>query len=234
MENQILGKKFKSNSGGCYTVIKKLNEKRDRNFLYEIIFDECNGKKFKTSATKGSIIRGTVKNPFYPKVYGIGYLGSENKIDNGVNQRHIYVRWHSMLNRCYNTKNHSYKYYGGKGVVVDERWHSFKNFYHDFLLLEGYDEKNLHNLQLDKDMKVFNNKIYSSENCMLITRFENNVEKNERYNKCFTAYSPLGEIFKSNNQRQFARENNLTSTGINGVLKNKQPFHKGWKFEYVD
>lgn len=39
-----------------------------------------------------------------------------------------YKTWFSMKHRCYSKHNASYKYYGGKGVTVCDRWHSFENF----------------------------------------------------------------------------------------------------------
>jgi group I intron endonuclease len=51
-------------------------------------------------------------------------------------------------------------------------------------------------------------------------------------NKWFTAISPLGEVYRSNNQRQFARDYNLESKSINGCLKGKTNTHKKWKFKY--
>jgi hypothetical protein len=42
-----------------------------------------------------------------------------------------YITWSGMHMRCGNPKNISYRYYGGKGVKVCERWNSFENFYAD-------------------------------------------------------------------------------------------------------
>lgn len=39
--------------------------------------------------------------------------------------------WQNMKARCSNPNNTHYKYYGGKGVKVCERWQSFDNFYAD-------------------------------------------------------------------------------------------------------
>ena len=39
-----------------------------------------------------------------------------------------YITWHNMLQRCFYTKNHNYKYYGALGITVCKRWYSFENF----------------------------------------------------------------------------------------------------------
>lgn len=36
-----------------------------------------------------------------------------------------------MLSRCYNSHEAGFKNYGGRGIAVCERWHSFKNFLAD-------------------------------------------------------------------------------------------------------
>lgn len=43
----------------------------------------------------------------------------------------IYRRWQAMLNRCYNPNQGNYKFYGGRGIIVCDRWHVFENFYAD-------------------------------------------------------------------------------------------------------
>ena len=57
------------------------------------------------------------------------------------NQRHGYARrgkktlaykaWESMIRRCTMPSQYSYKYYGGCGIVVCERWRNFVNFLAD-------------------------------------------------------------------------------------------------------
>lgn len=54
-----------------------------------------------------------------------------------VNYRHgmaktqIYGQWHAMMQRCYDKNSHAYNRYGGRGIAVCERWHTFENFYFD-------------------------------------------------------------------------------------------------------
>jgi hypothetical protein len=47
-------------------------------------------------------------------------------------KRPEYLCWWNMLDRCYNPKNISYRYYGGRGIEVCGRWRSgFHNFLED-------------------------------------------------------------------------------------------------------
>ena len=41
-----------------------------------------------------------------------------------------YKLWCNIIQRCYNPKNHSYKYYGEKGVIMEDY---FKNSYENFI-----------------------------------------------------------------------------------------------------
>lgn len=43
----------------------------------------------------------------------------------------IYKVWKTMIQRCENRNNHKYPNYGGRGISVCDRWHSFENFYED-------------------------------------------------------------------------------------------------------
>ncbi len=42
-----------------------------------------------------------------------------------------YMAWCSMHQRCSNSNNRSYRYYGGRGIQVCERWTAFENFFAD-------------------------------------------------------------------------------------------------------
>ena len=42
-----------------------------------------------------------------------------------------YITWQHMLQRCNNPKHHAWARYGGRGVSVCHRWHTFENFLAD-------------------------------------------------------------------------------------------------------
>lgn len=88
---------------------------------------------------------GTAKNP-------VGHTHS------------TYTRWVGMRQRCYNPKSHIWKYYGGRGITVCDRWlgkDGFRNFWADMGDSGG--------LTLDR---VDNSKGYSPENCKWSTMEE--------------------------------------------------------------
>lgn len=43
----------------------------------------------------------------------------------------VYASWSCMMSRCYNEQNNRYSSYGGRGIKVCDRWHSFDNFVAD-------------------------------------------------------------------------------------------------------
>lgn len=48
-----------------------------------------------------------------------------------IGQHPYYRTWMRMIHRCHNPKSSDYAYYGGKGIKVCERWHTFENFLAD-------------------------------------------------------------------------------------------------------
>lgn len=49
----------------------------------------------------------------------------------GMAESSEYISWCAMLNRCNNPNGEDYRHYGGRGIVVCERWRDFANFYAD-------------------------------------------------------------------------------------------------------
>ena len=119
--------------------------------------------------------KGSIKNPYCPSVYGIGFLG-EGEYSAGLNKRHTkeYVLWKNMLKRCYDN-DYQEKLPTYKGCSVCKEWHNFQNFAKWFN--ENYYEVDDERMELDKDIFVKDNKIYSPSTCCFVP---------QRINKLFT------------------------------------------------
>lgn len=50
---------------------------------------------------------------------------------NVINKHPMYRLWCGMKDRCGRVKAHNYKWYGGRGIRVCERWRNFRNFLAD-------------------------------------------------------------------------------------------------------
>jgi hypothetical protein len=95
-------------------------------------------------------------------------------LTHGMSHSRIYKRWIGMIKRCYNQNESNYKDYGGRGIIVCERWiNSFENFFKDM----GSTYKD--NLQLDR---INNNGNYEPGNVRWATPKENsNNRRNSKH-----------------------------------------------------
>lgn len=48
-----------------------------------------------------------------------------------MSKPYLYDIWNAMHSRCYNTNHPKYHRYGGRGIIVCERWHYHANFVED-------------------------------------------------------------------------------------------------------
>lgn len=116
---------------------------------------------------------GQVRNPYHKDVYGVGYTGQGNYKPsiNGVDG-HQYKTWNHMLERCY-SKTFQQKQPSYIGCITNEEWHCFQDFgkWHD----ENYYEIDGEKMQLDKDILVKGNKIYSSKTCVFVPQRINSL-----------------------------------------------------------
>lgn len=78
-----------------------------------------------------------------------------------------YLTWVAMRNRCTNPKQDNYKYYGGIGVTICERWAVFANFLADM-------GERRPGLTLDR---IDGNKGYEPGNCRWADRHAQRVNR---------------------------------------------------------
>lgn len=107
-------------------------------------------------------------------------LLSKRNYRHGLRYTPMYAIWKSMKNRCLNTNDEKYKYYGGSGIGICDEWiSSFINFYND--MNSSYEEHiklyGRKNTSLDR---VNPNLGYCKENCVWATWKEQNNFSHKR------------------------------------------------------
>ena len=121
------------------------------------------GKHIVTGRTYNSFKKGEISNPYHRSVVGIGYYGvGKYRLCKGNEfERKIYGVWRGMLNRCYMLERKSYA-----ECTVDERFHNFQVFaawYEENFYTVGTER-----MDIDKDILIKGNKVYSPDACILV------------------------------------------------------------------
>ena len=164
----LTGKRF-----GRLQVIERDNQRKNSRDVFWRCMCDCGNEK---SVTTGHLTCGTVrscgclrKEQAIERIKQAGVL----KITHGESRTGLYGVWHCMIQRCENSKNPGYKWYGGKGVKVFDEWHNYANFAR-WAYLNGYrDIKNIQRSQRLSIDRIDSNSDYCPENCRWITVHEN-------------------------------------------------------------
>ena len=122
----------------------------------------------------------------------------------------LYRIWRDMKQRCYNSKCPAYKYYGEKGVFIDDRWLYYEVFYNDNV------NKYKKGLELDRfpDRKGF----YSVEN----TRWVTHKENMRNTNRCRLDIDKANEIRNSDkNTKELSIIYGVNMETIRNVKRNE-------------
>ena len=153
-----VGKICKSKSSGDFKILK-YNGSKD-------VVIQFLKTGFETIVQLGNIKSGKVKDPYTPSVYGVGVSGTKYLISEGGVLTKEYTLWVGMLQRCYSDtskkKNPTYI-----DCEVSDKFKSYEYFY------EWCNEQisfGVDGFELDKDLLVKGNKVYSEDSCIFIPK----------------------------------------------------------------
>lgn len=114
----------------------------------------------------GAFKKGSILSVYEPRHVGVGYIG-EGKHKPTINGKatKVYDTWMNRLSDCYNIKNINKKprY---KDCEVCKEWHNFQVFADWWE--ENFYEIDGEQMELDKDILIKNNKIYSPNTCVIV------------------------------------------------------------------
>ena len=158
-----VGKVCKSLNSGDFKILKYNGSKS-----VEIQFLKTG---FETTAQLGDIKSGSIKDPYSPSVYGVGIVGTKYPAKISGRNTKEYVLWHNMLQRCYSTilkkKHPTYK-----DCAVSNKFLYYEYFYEWCNEQVGFGNEGW---QLDKDLLVKGNKVYSENTCVFIPNEVNKI-----------------------------------------------------------
>lgn len=209
------GEVYKTNEGYNVKIIKYINHEN-----CTIMLD--NGTILENIRLQ-NIRSGGIKNPFHRGAEGVGFLGV-GKYKGGVDNKSICL-WRSMLSRCYNDK-YQKRQLTYKGCTVAEIWHNFQNFAAWYE--ENYNPETMEGWELDKDILIKGNKIYSPEACCFVPR-EINILLTKRQNN--RGEFPVGvkDRKKAVSKRYESRLNKKGKSEYLGVFKTPEQAFEAYK-----
>ena len=129
-----------------------------------------------------------------------------------------YSIWENMVSRCYNRSNDSFPRYGGRGIMVCNRWRDFRLFFKDM----GARPSMGHSMD-----RIDNDGNYEPGNCRWATRKEQ--ARNTRRNKYIHFDGKLKTL------AAWSEEYRISSSVVNSRLRNgwdveralTEPIHRG-------
>ena len=88
-----------------------------------------------------------------------------------IGRKRVYNIWIAMRQRCRNRNHKHFKYYGGRGIKVCQRWDDFSNFLADM----GRPPTKKHSID-----RINNDGDYTPDNCRWATNAQQQANKRKR------------------------------------------------------
>lgn len=172
-------------------------------------------------AKSGTVCSIGINDADYPLIMTVELPYKEGKRQQKVLWRcPYYARWTAMLERCCSERFKN-KYQTYNDVTCSKEWLTFSNF-KSWMETQDWEGKDL-----DKDLLVYQNKIYSPETCCFL---DHNINTFLLTNGKTRGKYPLGVSF-SNRDHLYMSRVKIGRGEIKylGCFKNPQDTHKAWQ-----
>ena len=207
-----LGEIYKSQKYSDMMVIEIINAKK---VLVRFFDTEC-----EVFTQSDKVKRGTVKDVMHPVYFGVGFVGA--KSSDIIRNNKAKNVWYHMLYRCYSPRAKlTHPTYSECYVCAE--WHNYSTF------LNWYSDNYVDGFQLDKDIKIEGNKIYSPETCMLVSPKDNAAKAQA---KDYVVTTPNGDEIHVHNLADFCRANDLGQPNLVATISGRRDNHKGYTARY--
>ena len=180
------------------------------------------GTGYRASYQRSKAKRGAVRDPFMPMVFGVGYTGKGiHKSTVGGKSSREYTIWRAMLERCYSARKVMQSpTYSSCKVCIE--WHNFQNF-------AGWYKNNIFNGgQIDKDILVSGNKIYSPSTCLIVSAKENAQHAKGVLGRVVTVAHPIHGDVEFGCAEEFSKLYGVDSSGLCKVINGRRNHVGGW------
>jgi len=223
-KNYRIGETKHNLYGNVMTIVEYYNKDN-------IIVKFNNG--YTSRSTYNHFKNGTVKNPYDKQYYKVGFIGEGHYYK--TNYKKTYKVWKSMLQRCYDEK-YQQKRPTYRGCTVCIKWHNFQNFakWYD----ENYYDVDGQRMELDKDILIKGNKIYSPETCVIVPQIINTlfIKSNAKRGEypIGVSYNNTHNIFVASGKNAFLGYFNTSQEAFYSYKTYKEKIIKATADKYKD
>ena len=96
----------------------------------------------------------------------------------------LYIIWNSMKKRCYQKNDIEYKYYGGRGITICDKWKDNFQAFYEWSIANGYDENAKRGECTIDRIDVKGN--YAPDNCRWVDKI---IQANNKTNNQLITYN---------------------------------------------
>ena len=156
-----------------YERLTELQEQSSEPLSEDVIMDVINAVEYKQGGW----------NPwdYHRGLCGVGYSGM--KMNTEMRHSVSYYKWKNMVQRCYDKKIHKKYKPEYKDKSVCEEWLNYSNF--RIWFDEHYVPYKNNQIDLDKDLLVQGNKVYSPETCVFLLHYQNTMFERSAKDKIY-------------------------------------------------